>query len=88
MNMNMNMNYYHSQYYPYQQQPYLSSYQNMHMNLNQQQQQINNYQHSYMHPSSFISEDSDLYQLRRSSNLNNLVETRKTHSRLGGNKYS
>lgn len=80
------MNYYHSPYYPYP-QPQYPSYQNIH-HYNQSQLPINNYIHSYMHPNNFVSEDSDLYQLRRSFNSNNLVETRKTHSRMGGNKYS
>lgn len=63
----------------YYQPSYYPQYQNY--------QQIQNYQNSYMHPS-FVSEDSDLYNIRRSFNVANLVETRKTHSRMGGNKYS
>ena len=49
-----------------------------------------NYQMGYQnyYPTSFVSEDSDLYQTRRSFNFNNLVEVRKTQSRLGGNKYA
>lgn len=39
-------------------------------------------------PPNNVSEDSDLYNIRRNFNFANLVETRKTHSRLGGNKYS
>lgn len=49
------------------------------------QQQMQSYLNSYMH--SNVSEDSDLYNIRRTS-ATNLVETRKTHSRQGGNKYS
>ena len=45
-----------------------------------------NYQQPYFQPT--VNEDIELHQLRRSFNLPNLVETRKTQSRLGGNKYS
>jgi hypothetical protein len=61
----------HSPYYPYPQQ--CPSFTTAHMNFNQQQMLMNNYQHAYMHPNNFVSEDSDLYELRRSSNYNNLV---------------
>lgn len=47
--------------------------------------QMQSYLNSYMH-SNIVSEDSDLYNIRRTS-ATNLVETRKTHSRQG-NKYS
>jgi len=50
------------------------------------QQQAQGYQHSYMHPN-IVFDNTDLYNLRRSLNVSNLVETRKTQSRLGGNKY-
>lgn len=61
-------------YFNYYPQPYYQPYQQ--------------YQHSYMQPNSYAAEEPDAYSLRKSFNFSNLVETRKTHSRLGGNKYS
>lgn len=84
------LNYYNNQPLIYH-QSYGNNYYNNSNNSNnfyyQQSPQIQNYQHSYINQN-MTSEDSDLYQLRRSYNLNNFVETRKTHSRMGGNKYS
>lgn len=49
-----------------------------------------NYQLGYQgyYQPSFVSEDSDIYQSRRAFNFTNLVEVRKSQSRLGNNKYA